>query len=169
MFSFTKLQEEQKPWVARNFPNRDKGDPLFGMFEEYAELLIADNLDEVKDAVADISIFLTDFCNTNDLNLDQILYLYNKKENLSELDEFQKLTNAIGFTIGKISHHYLKRKQNIRGSYAEHTDKIAQRISELVGILRALSTACDFNYEQAVLDTWNNIVSKRVWRNTNGN
>lgn len=168
MFSFTKLQEEQKPWVARNFPNRDSGDPLFGMFEEYGELLIADTLEEAKDAIADITIFLTDFCNVNSLNVDQILYLYNKKDNLSQLDN-QQLVNAIGFAISKISHHFLKRKQKIRGTYEEHTENIAKRISELVGILRELSRACDFSYEDAVTHTWNNIVSKREWRNANGN
>lgn len=165
VFSFTKLQEEQKPWVARNFPNRDPGDPLFGMFEEYAELLIADSIDEVKDAVADITIFLTDFCNTNNLNLDQIVFL-GRKEDLSWMDQSQ-LQNAIGYTIGQISHHFLKRKQNIRGTFREHTEAIETRISELIGILRHFSNSFKFSYEQAVTDTWNNIVSKREWRKTN--
>lgn len=161
MFSFTKLQNEQKPWVAHNFPGRAKHQPLLGMFEEYGELLVAETGAEIQDAVADITIFLTDFCNANDFSIDQILYM-NKREDIAWMDSSQSL-NGIAFSISKISHHYLKREQNIRGDFRTHTDQIEIRISQLIGFLRHFSRTCGFDYERAVSDTWVQ-VSKRDWR-----
>lgn len=161
MFSFTKLQNEQKPWVAHNFPRRQVHHPLVGMFEEYGELLIAETGAEIQDAVADITIFLTDFCTMNDFNLDQILYM-NKREDISWMDSGQAL-NGIAFSISKISHHYLKRDQNIRGDFKTHTDQIEIRVSQLIGFLRHFSRTCGFDFERAVEDTWRQ-VSKRDWK-----
>ena len=161
MFSFSRLQEEQKPWVAHNFPNRSTSDPLIGMFEEYAELLVAETGEEIEDAIGDITIFLTDFCNMNSFSIDQILYM-NKREDISWMDSGQA-QNGIAFSIGKISHHFLKRKQNIRGDFKTHTDQLEIRISQLIGFLRHFSRLCGFDYEQAVSKTWQE-VSKRNWR-----
>lgn len=161
MFSFTKLQAEQKPWVAHNFPNRAKYQPLLGMFEEYGELIIAETGAEIQDAVGDITIFLTDFCNANEFNIDQILYM-NKREDISWMDSTQAM-NGICFSISKISHHYLKREQNIRGDYRTHTEQLEIRISQLVGFLKHFSKVCGFEYERTVEDVWRQ-VSRRDWR-----
>jgi len=160
MISYTKLQTESKDWVLKNFGVRPKHQPLLGMFEEYGELMLAEKLDEIKDAVADIAIFLIDFCNANDLNLDQVLYM-NKKEDLSWLDSGALLA-GIATSIGKIAHHYLKREQGIRGDVKFHTEQIEVRVSQLVGFLQEFSRQGSFNFEDTVQMVWRS-VSKRNW------
>lgn len=73
-FTFSRLQEEQRPWVEHNFPKRKAHHPLLGVQEEVGELSHAhlkaeqgirvseDHEDMGKDAVGDITIFLADYC-----------------------------------------------------------------------------------------------------------
>lgn len=69
------LQDEQRPWVAHNFPGREAYYPLLGAVEELGELAHAhlkmiqgirgtkeEHLANAKDAVADVIIFLSDYC-----------------------------------------------------------------------------------------------------------
>jgi NTP pyrophosphatase (non-canonical NTP hydrolase) len=71
------LQEEQRPWVQYNFPGRLPYYPLLGAMEELGELAhhhlkneqgirMNENHHEQKiDAVADVVIFLSDYCTAN--------------------------------------------------------------------------------------------------------
>lgn len=76
------LQDEQRPWVARNFPGRPSWYPLLGVMEEVGELAHAHlkgeqgiryTPDEVRakkvDAVADIVTFLADYCSAEAIDL----------------------------------------------------------------------------------------------------
>jgi NTP pyrophosphatase (non-canonical NTP hydrolase) len=164
VLSFNKLQEESRQWVAKNFGQRPKHQPLLGLFEEYGELLISVTKEELADAIADITIFAVDVCNANDMNLDQILYRH-PREDLSWLDD-SSLLKGIGTTIGKIAHHFLKREQNIRGTYRDHTDQIETRISQLIGFLNEYCVINGLNFEETVLSVWHNVVEKRNWRKT---
>jgi NTP pyrophosphatase (non-canonical NTP hydrolase) len=69
------IQEDQKPWVAHNFGRRATYMPLLGAMEELGELAhahlkaeqgirgtVAEHEVAAKDAVADIIIFLLDYC-----------------------------------------------------------------------------------------------------------
>lgn len=79
------LQEEQRPWVAHNFPGRHAHYPLLGAMEELGELAHAhlkaeqgirqhENHDEAKrDAVADVVIFLSDYCTANGIDFQDSL------------------------------------------------------------------------------------------------
>lgn len=77
-----RLQEEQIPWQQHNFPGRDAYFPLLGAVEELGELAHAHlkmlqgirgtviELHAKKvDAVADIIIFLSDYCTANGIDL----------------------------------------------------------------------------------------------------
>jgi len=80
-----KLQEEQKSWVNHNFGERPSWHPLLGVVEEVGELAHAylkreqgirveeDHTENAKDAVADIVIYLADFCSAEGFDLQQIV------------------------------------------------------------------------------------------------
>jgi len=80
--SLKQLQDEQRPWVAHNFPGRQPFYPLLGAMEELGELAhahlkglqgIRHTPEEIKlmkqDAVADIIIYLSDYCSAEGLCL----------------------------------------------------------------------------------------------------
>ena len=80
------LQEEQAPWVRRNFPGREPFYPLLGAVEELGELCHAHlkNLQGIRgtpaehqaakiDAVADTIIFLSDYCTASGIDMQQAL------------------------------------------------------------------------------------------------
>ena len=79
-----RLQEEQKPWVAHNFGDRPAWMPLLGVMEELGELAHAflknaqgirkqDYDAKQKDAVADIIIYLSDFCNSQGYDMEELV------------------------------------------------------------------------------------------------
>lgn len=87
MFNLTKFQEEVKKWTNRNFgPSYGSGyRPLLGAIEELGELAHAhlkteqnirineDHIHNKKDAIGDIIIYLTDYCNGQGFSLEEIL------------------------------------------------------------------------------------------------
>ena len=75
------LQNEVEKWADHNFG--DKRDPFFGVVEEVGELSHAilkkkqeirgtakEHEDAITDAVADIVIFLSDFCALHDIDFE---------------------------------------------------------------------------------------------------
>ena len=80
-----KLQEEQVEWVKHNFGDRPAYWPLLGIFEEAGELAHAflkreqgirlnENHDEaIKDAVGDIVLFLSDFCQAEGIDFQSVV------------------------------------------------------------------------------------------------
>lgn len=84
-FSLRQLQDEQRPWVAHNFPERTTWMPLLGVMEELGELAHAhlkqaqgirtheDHNELARDAVADIVIFLADYCSARGFDLETLV------------------------------------------------------------------------------------------------
>jgi len=80
-----KLQEEQRPWVLHNFGNRPSWMPLLGAVEELGELAHAhlkaaqgirlgeNHQEAAKDAVADIVIYLADYCSAEGYDFESIV------------------------------------------------------------------------------------------------
>lgn len=84
--TFRKLQREQIPWVKHNFAGRPSYYPLLGAMEELGELAHAhlkeaqkirgsakEHREKAKDAVADIIIFLADYCSARRFDLQKIV------------------------------------------------------------------------------------------------
>lgn len=159
MLTFRQLQIESQAWVKRNFGDRPMHQPLLGLGEEYGELVGAEKLADIKDAVADIVIFLTDFCNSCNidmefLRIDNQVYAYTVT--------IAKLERDMAKEIGKINHHYLKREQGIRGTATYHENEIATHVQNLLSILKVYSKLAGFDFMQNVEDTWMQ-VRKRDW------
>ncbi|KKL69661.1 hypothetical protein LCGC14_2112650, partial [marine sediment metagenome] len=80
-FTLRQLQEEQRPWVQHNFGDRPDWMPLLGVMEELGELAHAhikqaqgirtreDHDANGQDAVADVVIFLADYCSARGWDL----------------------------------------------------------------------------------------------------
>jgi hypothetical protein len=109
------FQKDQWEWTQRNF-NAVPGwlealAPIVGAYEEFGELVSArmnENVKEQQDAVADITIYLTDVCNRIGLPLMQLRFS-------------QKMPYPPGNfcmmmikSLGALSHSVLKQGQNIR-------------------------------------------------------
>lgn len=79
------LQEEQKPWIEHNFGGRPSWQPLLGALEELGELAHAHLKDAQGirtgeqhraakvDAVADVVIFLADYCTAEGIDFQAAL------------------------------------------------------------------------------------------------
>ncbi len=80
------LQQDVRVWTQYNFPNRKPHQPLLGIAEEVGELCHAHLKEEqgirgtpeelqtqAKDAVGDIIVFLADYCNLRDWDMQAIL------------------------------------------------------------------------------------------------
>lgn len=81
-----KLQEENDAWTYINFPTKEPDDPLLGLVEEVGELAHAhlkqkqqirgtwkQHQDAKIDAVGDIVVYLSDYCNQNNINLEDAI------------------------------------------------------------------------------------------------
>lgn len=77
------IQEDQREWVRHNFGDRPAWHPLLGVQEEVGELAHAflkreqgirgtkqEHDEAIRDAVADIVIFLMDFCSASGIDLE---------------------------------------------------------------------------------------------------
>lgn len=84
-FSLRRLQEEHRAWAWHNFPASDARNSLLGVMEEAGELAHAHlkmvqgihgvtaevHRSKAKDAVGDIVVFLSDYCDRMDLDLQE--------------------------------------------------------------------------------------------------
>ena len=79
------LQDQQRVWVAHNFGERPAWHPLLGAVEELGELAHAhlkeaqgirlqeNHVANAKDAVADIVIYLADYCSSRGFDMQEIV------------------------------------------------------------------------------------------------
>src|SRR5947207_10726561 len=85
MKTLTEIQQEMIPWVEHNFGQRGDWQAVMGAAEEVGELCHhvlkrhqnirtnEDHDEEEKDAVGDIVVYLMDFCNARNYNLEVIV------------------------------------------------------------------------------------------------
>lgn len=84
--NWTMLQAELYPWAIHNFPNATPMQPFMGMVEELGELshallkkeqgirgTVEEHDEAIVDALADIAIYMADFANRNDINLQNVI------------------------------------------------------------------------------------------------
>lgn len=83
--SLKQIQDEIRDWNNHNFPNNKSYQALLGVSEEVGELCHAhlkheqgirqttDSLEAKKDAVADITIFLINYCNQENIDFSEVL------------------------------------------------------------------------------------------------
>lgn len=144
--------------------------PLLGIGEEIGELalaLLSNDQKEVVDALADITIYLADFCCR-----EKLLPLEIKQHNYGDdhpdwqtFPDWQTLMMKLTASAGAMYHNCLKRHQGIRGMdsakvYLEHQKTAVTAFAET---LNALADGCGYNLEDVFANTWQH-VSKRDWK-----
>lgn len=166
---FNEVKNQVGEWSAANFGDNGMGEfkylrPYMGIFEELEELESAERLlrlfpqsskleimDEIKDALGDICIYMLDFC--YQLGVDVPQY------------------QAEFLQVGEIHHVLLKRIQRIRNM--ENTALFYDKVKQwLVGLMLFISDKAErygFDLDEILAETWAK-VSKRDWRKapTNG-
>jgi len=82
-FGFRQLQTEAKEWRHKNFPDGKPYHPFFGLVEELGELahshlkreqgirMEENHIEKQKDAIGDIAVFLSDYCNMNGFDIEE--------------------------------------------------------------------------------------------------
>lgn len=156
------LSQEVGFWAARNFPSKETDDrynPLLGIVEELGELsqaVVNKDKEAIRDALADITIYMADYAYRNQLVLGA------RGHTVAFGGESYIL--PLTTTVGKLCHHHLKQKQGIRGTAEEHQIKKQWCIDQL---LSQLEMVCAFTLDQSlvyvVTEVWRGVVSKRDW------
>ena len=150
---FKQLQEQHKEWAFANFGEQETEDYALGMIEEVGELAHAvlkrkqgirnneNHDDNIKDAIGDIVIYLIGFCNSEDIDLQDS---FTSTKHYSYPDYS---CVPISLTISNLIENKTK--------------------FEVIMLLNVLICFCGsegIDFEETVLNTWNNVVSKRNWK-----
>lgn len=159
---FKKLQEEQRAWVKHNFGDRPAWHPLMGAIEELGELAHhhlkeaqgirnhEDHIAEAKDAVADIVIYLSDYCTAVNINLDEVMR--EQYYGVIWQNEPMKHIFVASHSLGVIAY--------------EDVYQMGSPFSTIKSTINNLKSYCllrGWNFEAIVQATWDK-VKKRDWK-----
>jgi len=154
-----KCQEEMKPWQAHNFPDRPQWLPLTGAWEEYGELVehnYQGDIPEILDALGDITIYLCDFANGQNLDLADLA-------NAHSHDSFeQSPMDGIAINLGRASHAFIKTFQNIR-MHEGHAEKLKIALGNVIVLLDMECTNWNTTLDFVLSHTWAK-VKQRDWQ-----
>ena len=175
MLTFEQLQAELRPWVEHNFGKRPPWQPALGLQEEAGELAhavlkkaqgIRGTAEEhdaaIRDAVADLVIFLADWCNGHaiapfgsgsfaDLQWAAVLSIGNGIA--------WKAALYIGSDVGALVH-------GEAANIGAHLDGRARMSAQAISVARSIAHFCaisKIDLQQAVEETWAK-VRRRDWK-----
>lgn len=168
--TFKELVPQISQWSRANFGNQtskvtgqdlESIAPLLGIMEEFGELVESTSSDADKDAVADILVYLADFCARDGVDVSRLTIHHFRKEDLAR-KSCRNLCSSSKIT-GKLCHAVLKRHQGIRGF--DNTDYYVsirdEEIGRILGFL--VNTFSDVFCENALRAVWDK-VKNRNWK-----
>jgi len=161
MKTLSEIQVEQRAWSLKNFGEHPSWHPLLGIQEELGELsdaYLGKKPDAMMDAVADLVIYLMDFCSCEDIELKTSGRVYSGQAKATPQISLLEMQ----VRCGNISHSYLKREQGIRGTSQQHKEAIQMNVEVLMDCLRVFCDDTDIHLEAATHVTWLH-VSTRDW------
>jgi len=148
--------------------------PLLGIGEEIGELgtaTIAQDFQEIEDAIGDILIYLADWCFREGVPFPEVkVNSYGSwKDGDNPVSSFLQ---GVSIGYGKMLHAKLKRCQNIRGMDNDLLYRPAMEVAmeTLVSQLQSFSLATYSNDPEGASllvianHTWETVVSKRQWK-----
>jgi NTP pyrophosphatase (non-canonical NTP hydrolase) len=181
------LRKKVGEWAARNFgstlPENDR--VVYGMLrcaagmsEELSELIESNDqttpcpkdMNEAKDAIADICIYALDFCYTAEIQMQEMLL--NDREPSRWEKEFLKLNVegvesiivvhvGLAVVLGKIQHSVLKMSQGIR-LQENHMDQIVTHMCHVWRLCYRLADFWRSNLNELVKTTAEKVI-QRDW------
>lgn len=132
---WTELQEAQKIWQSKNFPNTKRYECLLGMGEEFLYEYIRDRTQEQKkDAIADTMIFMLGYCNSNGIDFSKNVLLHD-----------QSFNGHFPFYYGKLCQAHLKMEQGIRKSTIDYETCTLTALCGMYSMLRRSLSILDPN------------------------
>lgn len=157
---FAPVQEEVGLWSRQNFGHQSADNPLFGLAEEVGELShahlkgeqgIRHTPDEIKhlkqDALADIAIYLMDFCSRIDVKL--VGRWINSDFVVKEYKDL--ILKDIIILTGRICENYLRGED------------VSMNAERLLMNLSKYAFNHDWDFEQILVETWDK-VRQRNWK-----
>ncbi|MDD2998328.1 MAG: hypothetical protein PHV05_04645, partial [Candidatus Riflebacteria bacterium] len=171
MLTLKNLQEQHKEWQEKNFGASPSWHALLGIQEEVGELSYAHLECEHKiptiekiDAVGDVIIYLTAYCNLEGIDLQQTVGELTREEQRKEYTSTPswRLLLAVQKQVGKLSHAHLKSLQGIRTNENHQTAK-TDAIGDIIIYLSFYCALEGINLQQAIEQTWAE-VSQRNWK-----
>ncbi len=172
MLTIKQFQEEQKAWVAHNFPTRPNYQPLLGLIEETGELshhvlkmqqkirgTAEEHLAEIQDAVADLVVFHSDYCTAMGWELRALLAYdtFHEVQTYSRID-----TSLAGW-----QDHVFSISKAVNDIVMAHVqmDILKGRTASVVFVhtLACFCKECGWSLQELLEETWAK-VKKRDWR-----
>lgn len=176
--NWREMQSEVGKWSLSNFGmQRSKRTnevlhelaPLMGLVEELGEFTEAAVLELVttaqddarRDAIADMMIYLMDYCARSGVDMEGAMNSFSMKGKPVRFPVLMLTVN-----IGKLYHAELKGHQGIRG-YDDPHKYLSERRAAVGSIVSLLEIICGFyddNLYEITEETWTKIVKKRDWK-----
>lgn len=165
--SLSSLQADVGAWSRENFGDQPRVLPLLGICEELGEYCAANSADDELDALADIGIFMLDFCSRSSINLEYELVVRAPR---ARPRKFQQYTdnyqvNQILYAYNSISlaqRAVLKIEQGIRKN-EDHFNDLCHALVDLWYSCDNLASLWGEAMASIVRKTWRRVVSKRSW------
>ena len=160
----SQLADEVSEWSVANFGDNARNPthrPLLGILEEFFELedaLAASDREGILDAIADITIYMTDYFARRGWPMEslagRVVYL-----NPGTYWTTHRL-RAIKRTM---VHRQLKCEQGIRGSQEEHEAELVNVCGQLLAYCATVLQMLNEDFVAVVKGVWESKVSKRDW------
>lgn len=161
--ALAELDSHHKDWCDHNFPTRTAFHALTGIVEEAGEFAAASNADEKYDALADMFLFLLDYCRLAEIST-WLPDDFNKVDYECRLywDESKYPLDHRGLLalVGKLSHSHLKHDRSIRGVTGLDLWLV---VAALVGWLFMCARSMGQDLEALVQEAWS-FVRLRDWK-----
>ena len=155
-----KLQDELRPWIARNFGQENAVHQTLGVVEELGEYIEAKKKEEWLDAIGDVVVFMASWCNARGVRLSEIV---GSEPPPNETTPGYTATAGLLAYVGRFARANLKLEQNIRGSAVQHLDAARHALRRLYWVISEWCTTanCDMP-EQIAWTVWQK-VKQRDW------
>lgn len=128
--------------------------PYIGMLEEIDELRSSADANEGLDAIADIMIYMMDFCSRAGYSIGAIVSMASFSRQPIQPDIALE-------AIARMAHPVLKLSQDIRAN-EDHEARITMGLVGVVGCINRVPASESSLYE-VTKEVWTKIVSKRNW------
>lgn len=152
------LQKELDEYDRTNYPKNNSVRMTLGIIEENGELAEAiekNDLNEIKNAVVDISVFSMQLASFENIDWEE------------NLDEFTKVTedpktvtSNIVIPLGSLAHHILKREQGL-GKPEDHLEHIKENLRSIGHYCIHIAKKYGFNWRENFVDVVEGEVLKR--------
>lgn len=159
----SELDDHHKAWCDSNFPYRTAFMALAGIVEEAGEWAAAKTTEDEEDALADMFLYMLDFCRLTDMNVwfpdsekgfaQQCRLFWDEKK-------YPITPRGLLKLVGQINHCHLKNSQNIRGVSGLDT---WLAVASLSAWLHVAANTIGSSIESLALEAWS-FVRLRDWK-----